>query len=65
MTDKSASARGADDQDSQEPPNKEAGIARDVLATFHAEGVVDEPGRPAPLDPEESLPSDADIPPPQ
>ena len=48
-----------------EPPNEDAGAARDVLATFNAEGVVDEPGRPRPLDPEESLPTDADIPPPQ
>jgi len=46
-------------------PNEEAGVARDVLATFNAEGVVDEPGRPQPNDPEESLPSEADLPQPQ
>jgi hypothetical protein len=62
MTDQSS--RSQDEAD-REPPNKDAGAARDVLAAFNAEGVVDEPGRPAPNDPEESLPGDADIPPPQ
>jgi hypothetical protein len=62
MTDQSAPTQNPDDR---EPPNEDAGVARDVLATFNAEGVVDEPGRPAPHDPEESLPGDADIPAPQ
>ena len=57
--------QGAKVQSEREPPNEEAGVARDVLATFNAEGVVDEPGRPTPQNPEESLPTDADIPPPQ
>ena len=57
--DQSSTASPADE------PNEEAGIARDVLSVFNAEGVVDDPGRPQPNDPEESLPSDADLPQPQ
>ena len=45
--------------------NEDAGVARDVLSVFNAEGVVDEPGRPSESDPEESLPSEADLPQPQ
>lgn len=61
MTDQSASTQ---DPDRRDTPNEDAGTARDVLAAFNAEGVVDDPGRPTPLNPEESLPSDAEIPPP-
>lgn len=48
-----------------QPPNEEAGAIRDVLAVFNAEGVVDEPGRPSANDPGETIPADADVPPPQ
>jgi hypothetical protein len=62
MTDQSARPQDPDDP---EPPNKDAGVVRDVLATFNAEDAVDEPGRPRRLDPDESLPDEADIPQPQ
>jgi hypothetical protein len=57
--DQSSTAPAADE------PNEAAGTARDVLSVFNAEGVVDDPGRPTPNDPEESLPSEADLPQPQ
>jgi hypothetical protein len=57
--DQSSTASAADE------PNEAAGTARDVLSVFNAEGVVDDPGRPTPNDPQESLPSDADLPQPQ
>jgi hypothetical protein len=57
--DQSSTASPADE------PNEAAGTARDVLSAFNAEGVVDDPGRPTPNDPQESLPSEADLPQPQ
>jgi hypothetical protein len=57
--DQSSTASAADE------PNEAAGAARDVLSVFNAEGVVDDPGRPTPNDPQESLPSEADLPQPQ
>ena len=46
-------------------PNDDADVASDVLSVFNAEEAIEEPGRPRKLDPGESLPADADVPPPQ
>jgi hypothetical protein len=45
--------------------DQDAETARDVLSVFNAEEAIEEPGRPRDLDPGESLPADADVPPPQ
>jgi hypothetical protein len=61
MSDQSANTQDPGDRPT---PNEDAGVARDILEALNVEGVVDEPGRPSPMNPQESLPSDADVPPP-
>ena len=61
MSDQSANTQGTG---STSTPNEDAGVARDVLDALNVKGVVDEPGRPAEMNPQESLPTDADVPPP-
>ena len=59
MSNDQTTAAGSGDE-----PNEEAGVARDILEALNAEDVVDSPGRPQPIEPHESLPGDADVPPP-
>jgi hypothetical protein len=47
--------------DNGHEPDDESAV-RDALEAFNAEGVIDDPGRPAELEPEESTTSDTDIP---
>lgn len=53
------------DNDRTDRTDDDVETARDVLSVFNADSTIDDPGRPRDLDPGESLPTDADVPPPQ